>query len=192
MVFTGEKFTAFADVAGDVPVFTIGGIAKQYLVPGWRVGWLTITDRAQRLKALRGPLISLTQVVLGSTTVVQAALPAIFDTVPRSYYEGLNATLEKQALYVYEACKALKGLQPVKPQGAMYVMVGINPEDFEDIKDDTEFASKLLTEQNVFVLPGACFKANNFFRIVYCAPEEKLKEFTARLAVFCDAHKKKA
>ncbi len=34
MVFKGQTFTPFASLAGDVPVFTVGGLAKQFLVPG--------------------------------------------------------------------------------------------------------------------------------------------------------------
>jgi tyrosine aminotransferase len=40
----------------------------------------------------------------------------------------------------------------------------------------------------VFVLPGACFGAPNFFRVVFTAPEAKLAEAFARIVAFCEAH----
>jgi len=43
----------------------------------------------------------------------------------------------------------------------------------------------------VFVLPGSCFGAPNFFRVVFTAPEEKLAEAYARILAFVGAHKKK-
>lgn len=100
MVFKGEVFTPFADVAGDVPVITIGGAAKQFLVPGWRVGWMLLCDRAGALKSLRGPLTSLTQVVLGTSTLMQAAVTRFLTAVPEDYYDKLNATLEEHANFV--------------------------------------------------------------------------------------------
>ena len=190
MVFAGETFTPLADVAADVPVFTIGGIAKRYLVPGWRVGWIAICDRAGRLKAARPHLISLTQVVLGASTVIQNALPAVFANIGDSYYSDLNKQLEAQANKVLAACAGIPGLTPVKPQGAMYVMIRIDTAAFKDIADDSDFTGKLLTEQNVMVLPGACFSARNFIRIVFCAPVDKLDEFAQRLAAFCKTHAK--
>jgi tyrosine aminotransferase len=53
-----------------------------------------------------------------------------------------------------------------------------------------EFSQKLLREQSVFVLPGQCFRAHNFFRIVFCAPGEMIAEAAARIAEFCRAHLK--
>jgi tyrosine aminotransferase len=39
MAFPGKaEFHAFADVSDDVPFIAVGGIAKQYMVPGWRCG----------------------------------------------------------------------------------------------------------------------------------------------------------
>jgi len=45
-------------------------------------------------------------------------------------------------------------------------------------------------QESVFVLPGSCFGAPNFFRVVFTAPQEKLGEAYARIAEFCEAHKK--
>lgn len=43
-------------------------------------------------------------------------------------------------------------------------------------------------EEAVFVLPGTCFGAPNFFRVVFTAPEEKLREAFDRIAAFCTSH----
>jgi len=190
MVFFGSKFTPVSDVAGEVPVFTIGGLAKRYLIPGWRLGWLALTDRANLLTAARPHIASLTQVIVGASTVVQNAVPAILRNLDKSYYDSLNAILEEQAAAAIAACEGIEGLTTVRPQGAMYVMVHIDTTRFKDIANDQEFASKLLTEGNIMVLPGACFNAPNFIRLVYCAPAAILKDFGTRLAAFCEQHRK--
>lgn len=43
------------------------GIAKEFVVPGWRVGWLVIHDKGTgRLAELAGGIKSLTQLILGT------------------------------------------------------------------------------------------------------------------------------
>ena len=49
MVFSGQKFTPIASLSKEVPVLAVGGTAKRYLVPGWRLGWILIHDRKNRL-----------------------------------------------------------------------------------------------------------------------------------------------
>jgi len=45
MVFSGQTFFPLASLSDDVPILTCGGLAKRYLVPGWRVGWIFLHDR---------------------------------------------------------------------------------------------------------------------------------------------------
>ena len=42
MVFEGEIFYSLASLSTSVPILTCGGLAKRFLVPGWRVGWVIV------------------------------------------------------------------------------------------------------------------------------------------------------
>lgn len=190
MVFTGQEFTPLASLSDEAPVLSISGLAKQYLAPGWRVGWIVIHDRHERLKEVRAAINNLTMVIVGSNSLVQVAIPTILEKMPKDYYENLNYTLERHARIVYDGLKDVRGLKPVEPQGAMYVMVGIEFDKMPGIKDDLQFCKMLLAEQAVFVLPGSIFRADGFFRVVICPPEGKLKEAMARIRTFCEIHAK--
>jgi len=72
----------------------------------------------------------------------------------------------------------------------MYMMVGINPDDFKDIEDDVDFCKKLLAEENCFTFPSTCFLSKNFFRVIICTSPDVLNEFGDRLEAFCKAHLK--
>lgn len=48
MTFKGHEFHPIATLTKTVPVLTTGGLAKRWLVPGWRVGWIFIHDRGNR------------------------------------------------------------------------------------------------------------------------------------------------
>lgn len=46
LTFGDNEFHPMATVArGRVPIITASGLAKQYLLPGWRVGWIVFHDR---------------------------------------------------------------------------------------------------------------------------------------------------
>lgn len=187
MVFRGQVFTPIADVSPEVPVIAVGGLAKQYVVPGWRIGWILFHDRKGRLKAVREGANSLTQVILGANTLCQALIEPILLNTPQEYYTTLNATLEDQALFLFQHINTIPGLKAIEPQGAMYLMVRIDTAHFpKDVQDDVDFSKVLLTEQMLFVLPGSCFLAPGFIRLVTCAPKKFLEDAVARLRRFCE------
>ncbi len=66
-VFKGE-FIPIHTLDKDIPVLSVGGLAKEFIVPGWRVGWIVLHDRTQnkRLSEVRNGLKSLTQIILGN------------------------------------------------------------------------------------------------------------------------------
>ncbi len=161
IVFGDSKFYALAELttpALDVPILTCGGFAKQYLAPGWRMGWCLFHDfhhhhpksaaaasasasaasaasasssassavavRAPVLGAVRDGALRLSQLLLGATTFLQAALPTVFQGLDTTdYYTTLNKTLQTQASFFVEHVNTCIGLTPITPQGAMYVMV---------------------------------------------------------------------
>jgi alanine-synthesizing transaminase len=46
LILEDTPHIAFAAVAPDVPCITFGGMSKNYLVPGWRIGWGIVSGDA--------------------------------------------------------------------------------------------------------------------------------------------------
>jgi tyrosine aminotransferase len=44
-VFSDCKYEPMATLSTNVPILSCGGLAKRWLVPGWRLGWILIHDR---------------------------------------------------------------------------------------------------------------------------------------------------
>lgn len=189
MVFSGAGFTSVASVSRNVPVLACGGLAKRFMAPGWRVGWVLVHDRhgifAQEVKPA---VINMSMLVLGACTVVQAAIPAMLTNVPDAYHQGNLDRLRAAATLCYEMLSKVPGLSPVMPEAAMYIMVGIDLDAFPDIKNDRDFCQKLIEEESVFPLPGEVFEGPGFFRIVTTVPLDKLTIAMDRIAAFCKAH----
>eukprot|EP00127_Corallochytrium_limacisporum_P003169 Clim_evm18s147 gene=Clim_evmTU18s147 len=190
MTFKDVPYISFASQSKDVPILSCGGIAKRYLVPGWRLGWVIIHDRNNRLGEVRQGLVALSQRLLGANSIVQAALPNILHKTPQSFYDETMGQLEENVNVLMERLSKVDGLKPIKPSGAMYLMVGVEMTKFPEFKDDFELVQRMITEQSVFCLPGRCFTYPGYFRIVVSPPKDRLIEACDRIEEFCKQHRK--
>ncbi|CAO3627945.1 unnamed protein product [Cunninghamella blakesleeana] len=191
LVFKGNAFYPMASLTTEVPILSVGGLAKKWLVPGWRVGWIVVHDYHNKaLSSIREGLLNLSQVVLGPNSIIQAALQDILHQTPQKFYDDTIEQLELNTKLSMEAVSNIDGLNPIQPQGAMYMMVGIDIEKFKDIADDVEFSQKLVAEENVLCLPGECFKYPNYIRIVITPTVDRLEEAYKRMGEFCARHLK--
>lgn len=115
---------SLASVSQNVPILSCGGISKRYMVPGWRLGWILIHDRAHLFREQVVPGLSrLAMKLLGPCTLVQAALPYLFDHTPQSYHDRNMSIVQRNAELVYEGLSQAPGLRPIMPAGSMYMMV---------------------------------------------------------------------
>ena len=55
---------------------------------------------------------------------------------------------------MYTELSAVAGLKPVMPAGAMYMMVGIELDQYPSLTSAVDFMEQLMSEQSVFCLPG--------------------------------------
>ncbi|KAK7070917.1 hypothetical protein SK128_004885 [Halocaridina rubra] len=188
-VFSGEEYHPMASLTQEVPVLSCGGLTKRYLIPGWRMGWIAIYDRNDILsKEVRNGLNSLSQRIIGSNTLVQGALPAILGETPKEFFVDTIKQIEDNANLCFSQIDSIPGLRPIMPQGAMYMMVGIEMDGFPDFVNDLEFVEKMISEESVFCLPGKCFDYPNYMRIVLTVPEKQIREACERIAGFCTRH----
>jgi tyrosine aminotransferase len=129
---------------------------------------------------------------------VQAAVPRVLTPQPgskdelslRSFNAHYSEVLRSNASICMEECAKCPELTCIQPRGAMYVMVRVELDRLVGFTDDTDFSSRLLMEENVFVLPGQCFNMPSFFRLVTCAPPEILREAIQRATDFCARYRK--
>lgn len=101
-VFSGHKFVALSSLSKDVPILSCGGIAKRFLVPGWRMGWIIMHDRNNVLgKEVRKGLANMSTRILGPCTLIQRALPAILKNTPQSFFDYVVGFIEVSTYRIY-------------------------------------------------------------------------------------------
>lgn len=188
LTFAGSDFTSMAALSRNVPILVCGGLAKRFLVPGWRLGWILVHDPIGAFNDVRRGLVALSQRTIGSCTVVQGAIPEILQNTPQDFHDDLIKLLQENARIAFDGLNAIRGLKAYMPQGAMYMMIRFQKEHFPQFIDGREFIAQMMKEESVFPLPGEAFFLPNFMRIVLTVPAELIEEAIQRISEFCDRY----
>ena len=194
MQFPGSDFHPFAEIAaGRVPVLQVGGTAKRFMIPGWRVGWVAVHKAIawgrpgeDALVNVRDGLLQLSTLTLGPCSLAQALVPALLNDTDLGYHEDVRRRLAAHADIIQQELASVPGLNVIPAKAAMYLLVGIDREILK-VVDDVDFMEKLYETENVLVLPGRAFQLPNFFRIVITPPPEILREACDKIKRFCEA-----
>jgi aminotransferase len=151
-------------------------MSKTYAVTGWRIGTMIAPTALTHAFRQVHDYVS-----IGAAAPLQAA-GAVAYRLPRDYYDRLAADYQARR---DRLCSALLeiGFDLEPPQGAYYVMAGIEP---FGATDDVEFARHLVREIKVATVPGSSFfqdKAigQGYVRFCFCKRTETLDEAIKRL-----------
>jgi tyrosine aminotransferase len=197
LTFGSNRFHPIAKVAvkhgRKVPVITTSGLSKQFLLPGWRIGWCTFQDNTHgSLREVERGAHRINKFLHGVSHLQQSVIPIMLSQSTAglvNWKENLRATLERQANILCSNLNNSHCLNVAPPQGSMYTIVDLDP-DRLDIDNDIEFTQKLVQEENVFVLPGSSFGVPDTFRVAFSASETILEMASQRILDFCSRHRK--
>ncbi len=186
LLFDGQKHISIASMAEDVPVITFGGLSKNYIMPGWRVGWAIFSDPAGVMVDYREAVNKLLRARLCAPHPQQYIVaPAL--NGDDSHLVEIMQKLTIRRNVTYEMLNQIPGISCVKPEGAFYAFPQIQlPEGISD----EQFVLELLEETGVLVVYGSGFgqkPGTGHFRIVFLPDEDILRrsytligEFTAK------------
>jgi aminotransferase len=153
----------------------INGFSKSYAMTGWRLGY------ACGPKVILEQMIKIHQfaIMCAPTTSQYAAVNALRDG--DDDVEKMRTAYNQRRNYLMKTFQEM-GLQCFEPFGAFYVFPSIA--EFGMTSD--EFATRLLQEEKVAVVPGTAFGASGegFLRISYAYSIEDLKVALERMQHF--------
>lgn len=153
----------------------LGGFSKDYAMTGWRIGY------AAAPHAILQGLLRLHQytVMCASTTAQMAAIEALRNG--EEYVQQMVAEYDRRRRLIVKGLNEM-GLPTFEPKGAFYAFPKVSVTGL----DDETFASRLLTEERVAVIPGSGFGAGGegHVRISYATAYEKLEEALRRMERF--------
>ena len=160
----------------------INGFSKGFAMTGWRLGY------CQGPADIMAQIIKLHQyaIMCAPTTSQYAGVVALRDC--QDAVEEMRTSYNQRRNYLMKTFREI-GLPCFEPYGAFYAFPNI--QEFGLTSD--EFATKLLEEEKLAVVPGNAFGecGEGFIRISYAYSIEQLQEAMKRLGRFIDRLRKK-
>ncbi|MBX7219736.1 MAG: aminotransferase class I/II-fold pyridoxal phosphate-dependent enzyme [Blastocatellia bacterium] len=168
----------------DVPIVNLESLSKSHLVPGWRVGWMTFTNKKQM-----GDLIPAVRKIadarLCSPLPTQAVIPAALADL--SHLPATIEAMKVRADISVDMLNAIPGMNCTRPEAAFYLMAQM--ENLHGATDE-QFVLELLRETGILFVYGSGFglePTDGYFRIVFLPEPEVLRDVYTRLGNFVES-----
>jgi alanine-synthesizing transaminase len=162
---------AFAAVAPDVACVTFGGMSKNYLVPGWRIGWGIVSGDAAAVKAYCEGVHRLLRARLCANHPEQYAIKAALEG-PQDHLVEVKRKLRSRRDLTQKWCESTPRVSCVVPRGAFYAFPRIDIPESDEV-----FVKELIRQKHVMVVHGSGFGqklGSQHFRIVFLPDEQTL------------------
>ena len=178
-----HNFALLADeVYADAPDSTLSSLSKAYLAPGWRAGWMGVSN-SPRMDEVLAAIKKLADGRLCATGPMEHAIVAALNG-DRTHQVAFRAALQLRAELTTERLGAIPGMSVVAPSAAFYVMprVALPPG-----KTDADYVLGLLRATGILCVYGSGFGTrpeDGFFRIVFLASPEELSGIYNDIAEF--------
>lgn len=181
LLMDGEQHIALASLNSEAPVITFGGLSKNYLAPGWRIGWGIISGNKNILSDYIAAINKILRSRLSANHPEMSAIPAALNG-DQTHLKIAMEKLTRRRNMTVEMLNEVDGITCVKPQGAFYAFPKLHIEN-----SDNHFVSELIKVTGVVVVPGSGFGQKpdtKHFRIVFLPQDEILKKAYERIGNF--------
>jgi alanine-synthesizing transaminase len=176
-----DAHISIAAVAPDVPVVTFGGLSKNYLCPGWRIGWGVVSGDANAVKPYVEGIHRLLRARLCANHPEQYAIKAALDG-PQDHLVETRAKLRARRDLTVRWCNSTPRMRCVSPRGAFYAFPSLEINEGDDV-----FVKELCRQKHVLVVHGSGFgqkPGSRHFRIVFLPDEPTLTTAYQSIADF--------
>lgn len=161
----------------------INGVSKSYAMTGWRIGYAAAPLEVAKLMAsLQSHMAS-----NPNSIAQEAALTALEGS--QDCVAEMCTEFRKRRDYIFEREEAIPLLSALKPEGAFYLFVDVSGTygkrcDEKEIHSAADFASALLEQKYVAVVPCADFGMPDYMRLSYATSMELIKKGIDRIEEF--------
>jgi len=172
-IYGNNQHLSIASLSKEIKdmTITVNSVSKTYAMTGWRIGYCGANKKIiNAMDNLQSHSTS------NPTSIAQmAALEALLG--PQDSISIMVKAFDERRRFIYKRLNEMEGISCVEPEGAFYA--------FPDIKEtgmnSTEFASKLLDETLVAVVPGIAFGSDNHIRLSYATSINEIEKGLDRI-----------
>ncbi len=191
LVFNGAKFTSMCQVAKGIPYIIFNGASKVFDSTGFRLGFALVPEEDRISEGIRRKFTDLANLRLCANAPAQYAFTEALNNA-REHKKEIAKLVKEVSGRINFATDIVNGsefMHAVRPNGAFYIFPKINFGKLR-IRDDREFAEKLLNEEHVYITRGSGFGSEGHIRIVALAEKKTLRIAVERIGAFCKRHKR--
>lgn len=173
LLFDGKKQISIGALNKDVSCITFGGLSKNYMVPGFRIGWGIVSGRKEVLADYIEAINKILRARLSANHPEQYGIKPCLEGNQDHLVEAMKKLSRRRDLTV-EMLNAIPGISCVKPEGAFYAFPKL-----EMKQPDNHFVAELIKETGVVVVPGSGFgqvPGTKHFRVVFLPNEQILEK----------------
>ena len=150
---------------------TVNGLSKSYSMTGWRLGYLGApVDIAGAISKLQDHSTS-----NPSSITQKAALAAL--SAPDEFAKNMCQEFKKRRDFIADRLSKIKKISFVLPQGAFYIFCDISKTKLTSLN----FATRLLDEASVAIIPGDGFGRDDYVRMSFASSIEQIGKAMDRL-----------
>jgi alanine-synthesizing transaminase len=176
-----DPHLSIAAIAPDVPAVTFGGMSKNYLAPGWRLGWGIVSGEAAAVKPYIEGIHRLLRARLCANHPEQYAIRPALEG-PQDHLIETNKKLRSRRDLTVKTFNSLPRMSCVSPRGAFYAFPKLDIPEGDDV-----FVKELLLKKHVLLVHGSGFgqqAGTNHFRVVFLPDEATLTRAYSAIGEF--------
>lgn len=187
LIFDKLEFSTIASIEPRLKdrTLVVNGVSKGYAMTGWRIGY-----GAGPEKLIKAMAIIQSQSTSCPSSISQAAATEALNGT-QDFIKPNALLFQNRRDKVVNMLNKIDGINCNNPNGAFYVfpsclgLFGKKTPAGIVINNDKDFATYLLEQALVAVVPGVAFGSDGFFRISYAASDEFLQNAMTRITQAC-------
>ncbi len=184
LIYNGQEHVPTASLADDICILTFNGLSKNWVAPGFRLGWCIVSGPDKLIKDYLEAMLKLTRARLCANHPEQHAIRVALEG-DQSHIQSMNEILKRRAELAGRMLNQVEGMSLIPPGGAFYAYPSLYIEG-----DDSDFVRQLILDTGVVVVPGSGFgqrPGTSHFRLVTLPDDETLRKAFERIGNFVTA-----
>ena len=176
IIYDGAEHASIGSFGQEIFERTIisSGFAKAYSMTGWRIGYL-----AGPLALIKAAITVQGHSTSNVCTFAQYGAIAAFEG-EQDCVEKMRLAFAQRRQVMFDLLNAIPGISCAKPDGAFYMFVNIAKTGMTSL----EFCDALLEQQQIAVIPGIAFGADDHIRLSYATDLATIEKGMERLDKF--------
>lgn len=176
LLYDGAEHVSIGSLGAEIFELTLtcNGFSKAYAATGWRLGYA-----AGPTHVIKAAIDIQSHTTSGPTTFAQYGMIAALEGSDAEV-EAMRREFERRRDFMLAGLRALPGLTCTKPEGAFYLFPNITATGL----DAMTFATRLLEEYHVAIVPGTAFGVDTHVRFSYATDIATIEKGLERLQRF--------